>query len=75
MLVVAVIAILVVVLLVLGWYTWRLLGSFRRENTVEHEVQADALERLVDAQASLEDATEKLTRELELLRIGVRRRP
>lgn len=74
MLVLIVLVILVLVVLVLSWYTWRLFGSFHVQNQVEHAEQTDALERLTEAQVSLEDATEKLTHELELLRIGVRQR-
>ena len=67
-------AILAVIAIVIGWYLWRMFGSFKVENQVAHDEQSGALERLAEAQEELLDATDRLTHELELLKMGVRGR-
>lgn len=74
MLVVAIVLLLTLIVVALSWYTWRLFGSFRVESKIEHEEQTGVLERLTDAQEELVDATENLTRQLELLKVEARRR-
>lgn len=73
MLVVWVLVILVVIVTVLGWYLWRVFGSFRIEDRVEERIEADSLEVLIEARDELEAGVDKLTHELDLMKAERRR--
>jgi hypothetical protein len=73
-----VLLVIVIVAVVVVWYLFR---GFRIENQDDHELHAEILEqqtqvieRLDVTNERLADATDRLTEELELIRMGARRR-
>lgn len=71
---VLVVVIILLIALILGWYTWRLFGSFRLEDLTEEQIETDSLAQLTDAHEMLQTGVDKLTRELDLMKAGARRR-
>ena len=69
MLVAVLIAVAVLCALVLGWYTWRMFGSFRLEDLTEDRVEHDTLAELTEAHELLKEGVDKLTEELDLTRL------
>lgn len=74
MLVIVVILVLVLIVVVIAWLTWRTFGSFKLEDLTEDRMESDSLNRLTEAQHTLETGVDKLTQELDLMRITTRRR-
>lgn len=66
------ITVVLVIAIVLYWYTWRMFGSFRLEDLTEDRVEHDTLAELTEAHELLKEGVDKLTEELDLMKAGAR---